>query len=163
MDDRRMTQGSLPFQLILFTKQTESKFHYYSHLLPFMLESKPETIDFPTTNQSEGMPHPQDWSILSFICWHQVYVNQTVLPNHIYELTARTEGFSIKYIPFLVPSLVLSKDDTLRKACIGTISLIQKPVININLYSRSYYQPLFPKGMSQQLNQAIDTIIKQFL
>ena len=46
--------------------------------------------------------------------------------NHIYELPAHIEGLSIEYIPFLVPSLILAKDDTLKKACIGTTSQIQK-------------------------------------
>ena len=76
--DHKMTQDSQPFQFILFPKQRESKFHYYSHILPFKLESKLKTIDFPTTNQLEGMPHPQDWSNISFQCWHQVYLNQTI-------------------------------------------------------------------------------------
>ena len=43
-----------------------------------------------------------------------------------YELPAHSEGFSGHQIPFQVPSLVLAKDDTLKKACIGTISQIQK-------------------------------------
>ena len=50
------------------------------------------------------------------------------LSNHIYKLSAHIEGLSRLYIPFLVPSLVLIKDDTLRKACIGATSQIQQLV-----------------------------------
>ena len=39
------------------------------------------------------------------------------LSNHIYELPTHIEGLSILNIPFLVPSPVLIREDTLGKAC----------------------------------------------
>ena len=53
------------------------------------------------------------------------------LSNHIYELSAHIEVLTRIFIPFPVPSLVLIKDDTLKKACIGDICQYIKPVIII--------------------------------
>ena len=53
------------------------------------------------------------------------------LSNHIYELSAHIKVLSRLFIPFPVPSFVLIKDDTLKKACIGNICQYIKPVIII--------------------------------
>ena len=54
------------------------------------------------------------------------------LSNHTYELSAHIEVLARLFIPFPVPSLVLIKDDTLKKACIGTIFQLQKTGCNNN-------------------------------
>ena len=51
--------------------------------------------------------------------------------NHAYERSAHIEVLARLFIPFPVPSLVLIKDDTLEKACIGKICQYIKPVIII--------------------------------
>ena len=53
------------------------------------------------------------------------------LSNHTYELSAHIEILARLFIHFPVPSLVLIKDNTLKKACIGNICQYIKPIIII--------------------------------
>ena len=109
-------------------------------------------------------PRLQVWSNLSFKCEHWVYSIKPYLSSHIYELLAHIEGLSRGYIPFPVSLLVLIKDDTLEKACIGDICQYIKSIIII-ASNKEIIQPYtslrtWPKALvSFQSFKKIPTII----
>ena len=127
MDDHKMTQGSQPFRFIYFPNKENPKFFINHIFRPLSLcPSQRQSIFRPLYLVRREGHIPKNGVISPSIVGVRSTSIRQYLSNHIYELSTHTQSFSIEKIPFLVPSLVLYKDDTLRKACISTIGQIQR-------------------------------------
>ena len=71
------------------------------------------------------------------------------LSNHTYELSTHIEVLARLFIPFTIPLLVLIKEDTLGKACIGDIFQIHKIGYNNSLQLGDSLAIYIPQDMAQ--------------
>ena len=96
-----------------------------------MLKSKPRDDRFPDHIISQTGIHTPKSGVLFRQLLASGLPQSDRLSNHTYELSTHIEVLARLFIPFLVPSLVLIKDNTLGKACIGNIFQYIKPIIII--------------------------------
>ena len=134
-----------------------------------MLESKQETIDFPSTSLSKEILSSLIWSTFSFFCWHQVYLNEIVfqpttmrsllilriynknsspIPSLVYDpKTILSRKIPSQYPPQSWPKMILSRNPAL-----APFARYYKPVISSStLLHRVNSSHTFPKEMALKL------------
>ena len=148
---------------LIFPKQRESKFIINHIFCPLSLcPSQGQSLLEHIISQTR-MPHLQDWSNLSFKCWHQVYLNQTLsVQQHLWAPRSYWGFINIEY-PF--PNTLIGLDPKtilLGKPALAPLAKYRKPIIsNSILLQGASSSHTFPKEMTLKLDQASTQEFKQ--